>query len=402
MMKRTIRALIPVLAMLIALLGAPKAASAASTTITVSADKTEAGPGDTINMSVTLGPVSEMGTMQMVIVIPNGLTYVQGSGALAPDLRTTLGFDMADFTEVSMMVNGVASKADYSSDGDTLLCTFRCTVNAGFSGRAEVSLTELEFYSCQNWQDHTGDYSVKTAVITVAGGETEEETEAPTTAEETAEAPTETPTQPDETVPESEAETTEADETTEAAETTEASETETSKEEPGPAPSTEGPAETTNDQPAPAESTESGDSETSEDSQSSEASQSGEDATEEASTEESTKEEEGSTAPENTDQTVSKEAAVTTEEQGSKEEGSTDSKDADKSTADGSGTKPGESDKDKKDPDSDKSSTRDNNWIWLAAAVLAISAGVFLLIFFARRGRAEEPSERGRSRKRAK
>ena len=175
MKRRSVTALFLALLMVTALFGVPKKVSAANTIITIAADKTEAEPGDTINYSITLGPVSEMGTMQMLIVIPEGLTYVQGSGALAPDLKETLGFDMADFIEnykqdeKRMMVNGVASAADYSSDGDTPICTFSCTVDEGFHGKAEVTLTRLEFYSCQTWVNHTSEYSVQTAVVTVAG-----------------------------------------------------------------------------------------------------------------------------------------------------------------------------------------------------------------------------------------
>ena len=69
---------------------APK--TAASTTISIEADREEASPGDTINFSVVLGPVSDFGAVQMALVIPDGLTYVRGSGALAPDLKRTLGF----------------------------------------------------------------------------------------------------------------------------------------------------------------------------------------------------------------------------------------------------------------------------------------------------------------------
>lgn len=140
---------------------------AASAVIYVTADKTEAEPGDTVNFTVSLGPVSEMGTMQMVLDIPEGLTYVSGSGKLASDLKNKLGYDYADFTEVSLMINGMASTADYSSDSDTVLCTFSCNVDDGFKGKAKVGLSKLEFYSCKTWEDHTADYSVSRAVISV-------------------------------------------------------------------------------------------------------------------------------------------------------------------------------------------------------------------------------------------
>ncbi len=404
--------------MIAAMLIQPGSVHAASTVISVYSDKTEAAPGDVINFSIEIGPVSDMGTLQMVLAISDGLTYVDDSGALADGLKQTLGYDYIDFTEVSKMVNGVASKADYSSEDATLICTFQCKVNEGFQGTAEVGLTELEFYSCQTWADHTSEYSVQPAVITVVGGATEEETtEAPTTApEETTEEATEEVTQPVETTQEAETtapeETTESvepatpEETTQAPEPTKPSEADTSEAEQtsAPAPSSEDvkPTETTTEQPV--GTTESSDPEPSKESQSSsEATESGEDATEEVSTDE-TKEEEGSTAPENTDPTDSNEAAVTTEEQSSAGTESTASEADTKDNTDKSGTKPAESDKDKNDPNGEKGSAQKGGWIWLAAAVLAIGAGIFCLIFFARRGRAEKTAEaeRGRSRKKAK
>ena len=166
-MRKLIRAVI-ICTMTVSLMIVPLfTAYAASSVIYVKADKTEAEPGETIDFTVTMGPVSEMGTMQMVLDIPEGLTYVSKSGKLAADLKDKLGYDHADFTETSLMINGMASAADYSSDSDTVLCTFSCTVDDSFRGKAEVGLTKLEFYSCETWVDHTGDYSVSEAVISV-------------------------------------------------------------------------------------------------------------------------------------------------------------------------------------------------------------------------------------------
>ncbi len=49
-------------------------------------------PGDTITYTITMGAVSDLGSIQMVLDIPAGLTYVSGSGALAPGLKAKLGF----------------------------------------------------------------------------------------------------------------------------------------------------------------------------------------------------------------------------------------------------------------------------------------------------------------------
>ena len=143
------------------------AAPIESTQLKVTADKTSAKPGDTITYTITMGPVSDMGSMQMCLDIPTGLTYVENSTELADGLKATLGFDDVAWTEISKMINGVASAADYESNTDTVIAEFKCTVDADFSGTAEVGLTNLEFGSCQTFEYHTDRFSVVKASVTV-------------------------------------------------------------------------------------------------------------------------------------------------------------------------------------------------------------------------------------------
>ena len=148
------------------------AAPVTSTALTVSADKATAAPGETITYTITMGPVSDLGSIQMVLDIPSGLTYVSGSGSLAAGLKAKLGFDSVDYTEGTkdgkprIMINGVASAANYESATDTVIATFKCTVDAGATGTLEVGLTELEFYSV-DLTDNTSRFSVVTAKVTV-------------------------------------------------------------------------------------------------------------------------------------------------------------------------------------------------------------------------------------------
>ena len=173
-MNKRITSLILCFVMVFAMLAAAVPALAAgSVDLKVTADKTEASPGDTITFTITLGPVSDMGSMQMDLVIPEGLTYVANSGKLADGLKETLGFDAADWTDATINVegknriNGGASAADYSSDKDTVLATFQCTVNDDASGTLEVGLDNLEFYSCKTWENHTAEYQVIKASVKV-------------------------------------------------------------------------------------------------------------------------------------------------------------------------------------------------------------------------------------------
>ena len=149
------------------------AAPVASTALTVSADKTTASPGDTITYTITMGAVSDLGSIQTVLDIPAGLTYVTGSGSLAAGLKAKLGFDDISFTENAAtgrcIINGAASAADYASTADTVIATFRCTVNADATGVQELGLTELEFVSCQTFEEITSNFSVVKAAVTVSG-----------------------------------------------------------------------------------------------------------------------------------------------------------------------------------------------------------------------------------------
>ncbi len=156
-----------------------------STTLFVTAEKTEAAPNDVIDFTVAMGPVSDLGTLQMTLTIPEGLTYVPNSGKIVSGQREAMGFDTLDWTEESLMINGVASEANYESDVDTVLGTFQCTVNEGFEGQASVQLGNLEFYDCQDWNDNTDRFSVSAAIITVGGGADTPVATTPTEADDT-------------------------------------------------------------------------------------------------------------------------------------------------------------------------------------------------------------------------
>lgn len=143
------------------------AAPIESTQLKVIPDKTKASPGDIITYTIVMGPVSDMGSMQMVLDIPTGLTYVENSTTLAANLKTTLGFDLLDWTEVSKMINGGASAADYESATDTELAKFQCKVDDGATGSLEVGLTNLEFGSCKTFEYHTDRFSVAKTPVTI-------------------------------------------------------------------------------------------------------------------------------------------------------------------------------------------------------------------------------------------
>ena len=138
-----------------------------STEIKITADKTDAKTGDEITYTITMGPVSELGSIQMKLKLPAGLTVVAGSCQLAAGLKATLGFDDISFTEgTDFVIMGVASAANYRSDSDTVIATFKCKVDAGVSGNLTADLKELEFYSV-DFINNTSRFSVAPATVAV-------------------------------------------------------------------------------------------------------------------------------------------------------------------------------------------------------------------------------------------
>ena len=120
-------------------------AASGSVTLTVTPSKTDVKPGEEVTFTVSMGPVTNLVSLQMVLEIPKEMEYVSGSGALESGIKNTLRFDAVDWTESSKMVNGYAS-SPFTSKETTKLFRFKCKVseNAG-AGNLSVGLTNLEF-----------------------------------------------------------------------------------------------------------------------------------------------------------------------------------------------------------------------------------------------------------------
>lgn len=76
--------------------------------------------------------------MRFEIIIPDGLTYVEGSGKAVEGLAAKLKAPIAEFTESTKMF--VAGSGNYTSTDETELMTFQCKVNADASGEQVVKL----------------------------------------------------------------------------------------------------------------------------------------------------------------------------------------------------------------------------------------------------------------------
>ena len=102
---------------------------------TITPNVTEAHPGDEIIYTVKIGPVQNLAGMKFKLAIPEGLTFVEGKEV--EGLQTTLNAAKAEFTPSTLVF--VVGSSDYSSNEDTTLMTFKCTVDSETVGEKEVT-----------------------------------------------------------------------------------------------------------------------------------------------------------------------------------------------------------------------------------------------------------------------
>ena len=120
----------------------PKTAFAAGATeITITPDRAEVYPGDTITYTITLGAVERMQGFEFKIVVPDGLTYNAGSYHVTDGLKETFGSEKADFTESSKIFI-VYGGGCYTSASPTQIMTFTCTADA--VGDYTVKMTGID------------------------------------------------------------------------------------------------------------------------------------------------------------------------------------------------------------------------------------------------------------------
>ena len=110
-----------------------------STYFKMTADKTEASPGDTVTYTAYIGPVDGLAAIKFKLKFPSALTYVEGSGKAADGLQSLLNSAKAEFTESTKVF--IAGSSNYTSTEDTALMKFQCKVNDDATGSQTV-----EFY----------------------------------------------------------------------------------------------------------------------------------------------------------------------------------------------------------------------------------------------------------------
>ena len=103
--------------------------------LTITPSVTDAHPGDEITYTVKMSAVQNLAGMKFKLVIPEGLTFVEGKEV--DDLQTTLHAAKAEFTEATKVF--VVGSSNYSSNEETVLMTFKCSVDTGITGSKEVT-----------------------------------------------------------------------------------------------------------------------------------------------------------------------------------------------------------------------------------------------------------------------
>ena len=150
-MNKRITSLMLVFVMILSLLATAVPALAAppdsTCTYSIEADKTSANPGDTINFTIYMHQTGTQTCMEGTLVIPDGLTFVAGSGKIEDGLATALNWTGAGegvwWTPESMIMNGFGSE-DFTGEEKIALMKFQCTVDSDATAKDyEVKLIDL-------------------------------------------------------------------------------------------------------------------------------------------------------------------------------------------------------------------------------------------------------------------
>ena len=158
-MKKRIIGFLLACVMMLTLL--PTMAFASTTTLKVTANKTKVNPGDTVTFTVSIGAVEKLRSLEFVLDVPAGMTYVANSAKTANNLKDTLGTAAAELTKKFTAYGDGA----YTNSKDTVLLTFNCTVDtAAGLGSKNVTIKEVVV---GNSEDVEIDNTVSPAVVTV-------------------------------------------------------------------------------------------------------------------------------------------------------------------------------------------------------------------------------------------
>lgn len=168
-MNKRITSLLLCLVMIVSLLvTAVPVFAAGSVKFTMTSDKAKASPGDTITYTVTMGEVSRFDSLKYKLSIPEGLTFVAGSGKLADNLKETLNCVDTAWTEstkvfyITLCSDGIG----YTSTTPTELMTFQCKVDDGATGSLKIEFI-IEPNNCYDSDYDNIAFTTETPSITI-------------------------------------------------------------------------------------------------------------------------------------------------------------------------------------------------------------------------------------------
>lgn len=168
-MNKRITSLLLCLVMIVSLLvTAVSVFAAGSVKFTMTSDKAKASPGDTITYTVTMGEVSRFDSLKYKLSIPEGLTFVAGSGKLADNLKETLNCVDTAWTEATKVfyITLCSDGIGYTSTTPTELMTFQCKVDDGATGSLKIEFI-IEPNNCYDSDYDNIAFTTETPSITI-------------------------------------------------------------------------------------------------------------------------------------------------------------------------------------------------------------------------------------------
>ena len=168
-MNKRITSLLLCLVMIVSLLvTAVSVFAAGSVKFTMTSDKAKASPGDTITYTVTMGEVSRFDSLKYKLSIPEGLTFVAGSGKLADNLKETLNCVDTAWTESTKVfyITKCSDGIGYTSTTPTELMTFQCKVDDGATGSLKIEFI-IEPNNCFDSDYDNIAFTTETPSITI-------------------------------------------------------------------------------------------------------------------------------------------------------------------------------------------------------------------------------------------
>ena len=112
---------------------------------TISASKSEAAVGDTVDFTVYLDDCSALEggvhNIEFKVTLPEGLSYVSGSGKLNADFESKTGLTSPRFNEKALKVSALGALSQGYTGGKIAVLTFSCKVEK--EGALQVGLTSI-------------------------------------------------------------------------------------------------------------------------------------------------------------------------------------------------------------------------------------------------------------------